>query len=78
MTQEYKRKFKKLDHHFAADIVGDGNNDVVGPFEAAQQRFYRGQVIPMCAGWFGEVNEDFEKILRILAWQAAASNDGLY
>ena len=41
MTQEYKRKFKKLDHHFAADIVGDGNNDVVGPFEAAQQRFYR-------------------------------------
>ena len=31
----------------------------------------------MCAGWFGEVNEDFEKILRILARQAAASNDGL-
>ena len=77
VTQEYRRKFKRLDEHFAADIVGDGNDATVGPFEAAQQRFYRGQIIPLCAGWYGDVNEDFEKILRILARQAAASDDGL-
>jgi hypothetical protein len=32
----YNQKFKKLDCLFAADIVGDGTSEVVGPFEAAK------------------------------------------
>jgi len=51
--------------------------NVVGPFAAAQTRFFRGQVIPLCAGWFGEVNEDFVKIIRTLAKHAAAGDDGM-
>ena len=48
IEKNYVRKFKNLDKKFAADVVGDGNNNIVGPFEAAQGRFYRGQVIPLC------------------------------
>jgi hypothetical protein len=58
ITLSYKRKFKKLDKLFAADIVGDGTGDVIGPFQQSQNRFWRGQVIPICAGWFGETNKD--------------------
>ncbi|KAL9183104.1 hypothetical protein ACHAXT_004891 [Thalassiosira profunda] len=36
-----------------------------------------GQVIPLVAGWFGEVNKDFEKVIKVLARHAAASDDGL-
>ena len=46
----YDQKFKKLDCRFAADVVGDGSNDIMGPFEADKKRFFRGQVIPVCAG----------------------------
>ncbi len=34
----YDQKFKKLDHLFAADAVGDGTSDIVGPFEAAMSQ----------------------------------------
>ena len=77
VVQSYSRKFKKLDKKFAADVVGDGNSGTVGPFEAAQKQFFRGQVIPLCAGWFGETNEDFEKVIRTLAKEAAAGQDGM-
>ena len=77
VVQSYNRKFKKLDCNFAADVVGDGSEGVVGPFEAAQKHFYRGQVIPLCAGWFGEINEDFEKVITALAKEAAAGEDGM-
>ena len=50
---------------------------IVGPFEASQNRFYWGQVIPICAGWFGEIGEDFTKIIRLLAREAASGDDGL-
>ena len=66
-----------MDKHFAADIVGDGSDLIVGPFEAAMKRFYRGQVIPLVAGWFGEVNEDFDKLIKRVSWEASASEDGL-
>ena len=36
-----------------------------------------GQVILLCAGWFGEINEDFEKVIRTLAREAAAGRDGM-
>ena len=77
VTQSYNRKFKKLDKQFAAEVVGDGSNDIVGPFEASQQRFYRGQVVPMCSGWFGEIGGEFEKIIWQIAREAAAGDDGL-
>jgi len=77
VVQSYNRKFKKLDCNFAADVVGDGSEGVVGPFEAAQKHFYCGQVIPLCAGWFGEINEDFEKVIVSLAKEAAAGEDGM-
>jgi len=70
-------KFKKIDKQFAADIVGNSDNDIVGPFEAVQSPFYRGQVIPMCAGWIREVNEDFDKIIKVLAREAASGDDEL-
>ena len=77
VTSIYKSKFKKVDKEFAADIVGDGNVDIVGPFEADQARFYRGQVIPLCTGWFREINEDFEKVIKLLSQEAAAGDGGL-
>ena len=48
---------------------------MVGPFEAAQKQFCRGQVVPLCAGWFGEINKDFEKVIVTLAREAAAGED---
>ena len=49
----------------------------MGPFEQSQNRFWRGQVIPICAGWFGEINKDFEKIIQRLTREAASSDDGI-
>jgi hypothetical protein len=59
----YDQKFKKLDSLFAADVVGDGTSEVVGPFEAAKKRFFKGTVIPICAGWFGEVKKDYKTLI---------------
>ena len=50
---------------------------VEGPFSAAMNRFYKGQVIPLVAGAFGETNKDFNEIIKILAKEAAATDDGL-
>jgi len=77
ITSQYSRKFKMLDRKYAADVVGEGDNGIVGPFEAAQGRFIGGQVIPLVAGAFGEVNKDFEKVLKTLAKLAAAGEDGM-
>jgi hypothetical protein len=54
----YDQLFKKLDSHFAAGVVGDGTSEVVGPFEAAKKRFFKGTVIPICSGWYSKVNKD--------------------
>ena len=66
-----------MDEKFAADIVGDGTGDIMGPFEASQARFYRVQLIPLCTGWFGEMNKDFEKVIKLLARETAAIYDGI-
>ena len=34
-------------------------------------------MIPLCAGAFGEINEDFEKVIKRIAKEAAAGIDGL-
>ena len=57
--------------------MGEGDNGIVGPFEAAQGRFIGGQVVPLVVGAFGEVNKDFEKVLKTLAKLAAAGEDGM-
>ena len=49
----------------------------MGPFKMARVRFYRGKVISLCAGGFGELNKDFEKILKVLAREAASGTVGL-
>ena len=63
----YKSKFNKFDKKFAADVGGEGSSDMVGSFEVAQICFYRGQDIPLCTEWLREINEDFKKIIYILA-----------
>ena len=77
ITLSYKRKFKRLDTLFAPDVVGDGSGDIVGPFEASQRWFFRGQVIPIYAGWFGEIGEDFNNIITRLAQEAASGEHGM-
>eukprot|EP00956_Cyclotella_meneghiniana_P027992 scaffold64216_cov67-Cyclotella_meneghiniana.AAC.1 len=77
VINQYSNKFKRLDKQYAADIVGNGENGIVCPFESAQKRFIGGQVIPLVVGPFGEVNQDFEKVLKTLARLAAAGEDGM-
>ncbi len=50
----------------------------MGPFEAAKKRFFRGHVIPTCAGWFGEVNKDYKTLITKLAREAAAGDNGMW
>ena len=71
------RRFKNLDKRFTLDAACDSNNNVVGPFEVAQARFLGSQVIPIVSGWFGEINEDVDKVIKLVAWQAAAGEDGM-
>ena len=77
VVNQYHRKFKKMDKLFASGVVRDGNNDVVGPFQTAQNCFYRGQVIPICAGWFGEIVKDFEENIKLVEREAASGDDGM-
>ena len=76
IVNEYKNKLKKVDKEFSPEEVGNGNEDVTGPFETSLTRFYRQQVIPTVAGWFGEIGSDFQKTLVTLAKEAAASDFG--
>lgn len=77
VTNEYSRKFKKLDTVFAEEVVGSGENGTTGPFETAQGRFFRGQVIPITAGWFGEIGKDFATIIKTIAREAASGECGM-
>ena len=53
IIREYNTKVKNVDKKFAAEVVRNGSNDTVGPFETSLSRFYKGRVIPLVAGWFG-------------------------
>ena len=50
VTNEYSRKFRKLDTVFAEEVVGNGENGTTGPIEIAQGRLFCGKVIPTTAG----------------------------
>ena len=66
-----------LDRLYAANIIGDDTSNIAGPFETSQACFYWGRVIPLCARWYGKCNEDLNKIICILAHEAAAGVDGV-
>ncbi len=72
------QKFKKLDCLFAADVVSDGTNDIVRPFEVAVIFFFRGQVIPVCMGWFGKIKKDYKSLITKLSQEAAAGVKGMW
>ena len=40
---------------------------MAGPLQMAHQRFHKGQVIPCMAGWFGEIGNDIEAVVKLLA-----------
>ncbi len=67
-----------MDCIFAADAVGDGTSDIVGPFEAAKKRFFIGQVIPVCAGLFREVNKVYKTLITKFAQETAAGDSGMW
>ncbi|EJK62407.1 hypothetical protein THAOC_16982 [Thalassiosira oceanica] len=54
----YRKRTLDLDRAHAPEVVGDGTNGQVGPFEEALGRFHIGIVFPIVAGAFGKVNED--------------------
>ena len=66
-----------MDKKFAADVVRDGSGPEVGPFERCQNCFNSKQIIPLCAGWFREVNRGVIVVLKELAQLAAAGEMGL-
>jgi hypothetical protein len=70
------RSIKRVLELSNPEIVGNGRNGIVGPFEAIQGQFYRKQIIVFCAGAFAEINENGEKLIKRLAKIAAAGNDG--
>jgi hypothetical protein len=76
-VNKYNLKFKKLDKLFASDIVEDGSNNIIGPFQTVQTQFYRKGIIPLCIGGYRETNKDFNEVLQQLAQEAAAGHDGL-
>ena len=76
IIREYKTKLKNIDEKFAAEVVGNGSSDTVGPFEMSLGRFYKGRVIPLVVGWFGETNKNFEQTIATLAKETAASDFG--
>ena len=52
--------------------MGDGTEGLVGLFKTTLTKFYRGQVIPLVSGWFGEFEVNFEEVSVVLAKEAAA------
>ncbi|EJK75180.1 hypothetical protein THAOC_03111 [Thalassiosira oceanica] len=66
-VRSYRRRAAGLDQKYAQEVVGDGTNGQVGPFETALGEFYTGNVLPVAVGAFSEVNEDASKLITRLA-----------
>ncbi|EJK63348.1 hypothetical protein THAOC_15993 [Thalassiosira oceanica] len=67
VRRNYRKRTVDLDRAHAPEVVGDGTNGQVGPFEEALGQFHTGNVIPIVAGAFSEVNEDASKLITNLA-----------
>ncbi|EJK51060.1 hypothetical protein THAOC_29805, partial [Thalassiosira oceanica] len=46
-VRSYRRRAAGLDQKYAQEVVGDGTNGQVGPFETALGEFYTGNVLPV-------------------------------
>ena len=75
-TQLHRRRAAGLDQKYAQEVVGDGTNGQVGPFETALGEFYTGNVLPVAVGAFSEVNEDASKLITKLARLTAKTDFG--
>ena len=76
VRRDYRRRTLGLDRAHASEVVGDGTNGQVGPFEEALGQFHTGNVFPIVAGAFGEVNEDASKLVTNLARLTAQTDFG--
>ena len=54
-----------MDKKYASEIMGDGTNGVIGPFERSLDRIATKNVVSLVVGWYGEVNKGLNKLL----WQ---------
>jgi hypothetical protein len=67
--------------HLHLPVVGDSNNNVIGPFEQYTITIPQLKtIIPLCFGVFGEVlneDEDLDKVTQCLAREAASTEEGL-
>ncbi|EJK71557.1 hypothetical protein THAOC_06984 [Thalassiosira oceanica] len=77
IRRNYRKRTLDLDRAHAPEVVGDGTNGQVGPFEEALGQFHTGNVFPIVAGAFGEVNEDASKLVTNLA-RLTAKTDCLW
>ncbi|EJK71135.1 hypothetical protein THAOC_07450, partial [Thalassiosira oceanica] len=75
-VRSYRRRAAGLDQKYAQEVVGDGTNGQVGPFETALGEFYTGNVLPVAVGAFSEVNEDASKLITRLARLTAKTDFG--
>lgn len=71
VRREYVRKFKKMDEKFDWETA----NGTPRAFTQAQTRFICNGIIPLVGGFWAEVNEDFDKTIRLLARTAAATQE---
>ena len=75
VRRNYKKRAGGLDRTHAPEVVGDGTNGQVGPFEAALGTFYTGNVLPIVVGAFGEVNEYASKLITQPSCSLTAKTD---
>ncbi|EJK53201.1 hypothetical protein THAOC_27416 [Thalassiosira oceanica] len=76
--RNYRKRTLDLDRAHAPEVVGDGTNGQVGPFEEAllDNSTLATHVFPILAGAFGEVNEDASKLVTNLARLTAKTDFG--
>ena len=76
VRRNYRKRTVDLDRAHAPVVVGDGTNGQVGPFEEALGQFHTGNVFPIVAGAFSEVNEDASKLVTNLVRLTAKTDFG--
>ena len=50
IVREYKTKMMNINKMFAPEVVGDGTENVVGPFETVFGRFHKGRIVSLVTG----------------------------
>ncbi|EJK68906.1 hypothetical protein THAOC_09880 [Thalassiosira oceanica] len=75
-VRSYRRRAAGLNQKYAQEVVGDGTNGQVGPFETALGEFYTGNALPVAVSAFSEVNEDASKLITRLSRLTAKTDFG--